>query len=82
MIRVCDLSIGLKGNSKRISGNSLSLLVPQKKDLDAALQMLLTRVKLHLPRRLHACQCKTVNYHPCNMVPIIDSHCYVLCCEL
>jgi len=54
MIRVCDLSIRLKGNSKRISGNSLSLLVPQKKDLSAALQTLLTGVKLYLPRRLHA----------------------------
>ena len=39
-----DLPIRLKGNSKCISGNLLSPLVAQNKDIGAALQMLLTKV--------------------------------------
>ena len=42
----------MKGNSKRPSGNSLSMLGAQKKHLGAALQTLLTKVKLRLRRRL------------------------------
>ena len=41
---IVDLPIRLKGNSKCTSGNSLSLLWAQKKNIGAALQMLLTRV--------------------------------------
>ena len=47
-----DLPIRLKGNSKRISGYSLSPLGAQYKDFGAALQTLLTGVKLRLLRRL------------------------------
>ena len=46
---IVDLPIRLKGNSKRTSGNSLSLLGSQKTDLDATSQTLLTEVKLRLP---------------------------------
>ena len=46
---IVDLPIRMKGNSKRISGNSSSPLAAQNKDLGAAaLQKLLTRVKLRL----------------------------------
>ena len=47
---IVDLPIGLKGNSKRTSGNSLSLLGSQKTDLGPTSQTLLTEVKLRLPR--------------------------------
>ena len=48
-----DLLIRLKGNSKRISGNSWSPSAAQNKDLGAAaLQKLVTGVKLRLLRRL------------------------------
>ena len=47
-----DLLIRLKGSSKRTSGNSLSLLGAQNKNLGVALQMLLTWVRLRLRRRL------------------------------
>ena len=46
-----DLPIRLKGNSKRISGFWLSVLGAQNKDIGAALQTLLTGVKLRLRRR-------------------------------
>ena len=46
---IVDLPIRLKGNSKRTSGNSLSLLGSQKTDLEATSQTLLTEVKLRLP---------------------------------
>ena len=46
---IVDLPIRLKGDSKRTSGNSLSLLGSQKTDLDATSQTLLTEVKLRLP---------------------------------
>ena len=46
---IVDLPIRLKGNSKRTSGNSLSLLGSQKTDLDPTSQTLLTEVKLRLP---------------------------------
>ena len=49
---IIDLPIRLKGNSKRISGNSLSLLGAQNKDLGATSQTLLNGVKLRLLRRL------------------------------
>ena len=46
---IVDLPIRMKGNSKRISGNSSSPLAAQNKDLGAAaLQKLLTGVKLRL----------------------------------
>ena len=41
---IVHLLIRLKGNSKCTSGNSLSPLWAQKKNIGAALQMLLTRV--------------------------------------
>ena len=43
-----DLPIRLKGNAKRTSVNLLSLLGAENKDLSAASQTLLTRVKLCL----------------------------------
>ena len=49
---IIDLPIRLKGNSKRISGNSLSPLGAQNKDLGATSQTLLNGVKLRLLRRL------------------------------
>ena len=39
-----DLPITMKGNSKPTSGNLLSPLVAQTKDIGSALQMLLTEV--------------------------------------
>ena len=47
-----DLPIWLKGNSKRICGNSSSPFGPQNKDIGAASQTLLTGVRFHLRRRL------------------------------
>ena len=46
------LLIRLKGSSKRTSGNSLSPLEAQNKNLCVALQTLLTWVRLRLRRRL------------------------------
>ena len=46
------LPIRLKGNSKRISGNSLSPLGAQNKDISTASQTLLTNVRLCLRGRL------------------------------
>ena len=48
-----DLPIKLKGNSKCTSCNSLSPLRTQGKDFSAALQVLLTVVRLYLHCRLH-----------------------------
>ena len=45
---IVDLPIRVKGNSKHSSGNSLSLLRAQNKDLGISLQTILTRVKLRL----------------------------------
>ena len=45
---IVDLPIRMKGNSKRISGNSLSPLRAQNKDLGVASRTLLTEVKLRL----------------------------------
>ena len=42
----------MKGNSKRISSNSLSPFGAQNKEIGAALQTLLTEVKLRLLSRL------------------------------
>ena len=47
-----DLPIRLKANMKCISGNLLSPWWTQNKDIGAASQMLLTKVKLRLPCRL------------------------------
>ena len=47
-IAFVDLPIKVKGNSKRSSGNSLSPLGAQNKDISATSQMLLTKVKLWL----------------------------------
>ena len=49
---IVKLPIGLKGNSKCISGNSLSLLEVQNKDVSTASQTSLTGVRLHLRCRL------------------------------
>ena len=49
---IVDLPIRLKGNLKRISGNLLSSLGAQTKDLSTASQTLLTGVKLPLQRSL------------------------------
>ena len=45
---IVDLSIRMKGDLKRTTGNSLSPLVTQNKDIGAASQTLLTEVKLRL----------------------------------
>ena len=47
-----DLPIRLKGNSKRISSNSLTPLGAQNKDISTASQSLLTSVRLRLLLRL------------------------------
>ena len=47
-----DLPMKLKENSKRSSGNSLSSLGTQNKDIGTALQTLLIETKLRLQRRL------------------------------
>ena len=47
-----DLPIRIKGNSKRISGNSLNPLEAQNKELGVASQTLLTEAELSLRRRL------------------------------
>ena len=49
---IVDFPIKLKGNSTRTSGNLLSLLGAQNKDVAAASQTLLTEVRLRLLRRL------------------------------
>ena len=49
---IVDLPLRLKGNLKRTSGNLLSLLGAQNKDISAASRMLLTGVRLHLQCRL------------------------------
>ena len=49
---IVDLAMRLKRNSKRTSGNSLSPLGTQNKDIGAVSQTLLTKVKLRLRRRL------------------------------
>ena len=51
------LTIRMKGNLKRTSRNTLSLLWVQNKDLSAASQPLLTKVKLH---QQHARLAKTL----------------------
>ena len=48
IITIVDLPIKVKGNSKHSSGNSLSPLGAQNKDISATSQMLLTKVKLPL----------------------------------
>ena len=45
---IVDLPIRVKENSKHSSGNSLSLLRAQNKDLGISSQTILTRVKLRL----------------------------------
>jgi len=49
---IVDLSIRLKGNLKSISGNSLHLLWAQNKDITAASQKILIRVRFRLWCRL------------------------------
>ena len=49
---IVDLPIGMKENSKCTSSNSLSPAGAQNKDISAALQTLLTELKLCLRRRL------------------------------
>ena len=49
---IVDLPIRSKENSKRISGNSLSLLKAMNKGVAAASQTLLTRARLRLRHRL------------------------------
>jgi len=53
-----DLPIKVKGNSKCSSSNLFSPLGAQNKDIGAALQTLLTEVKLRLRRRLFVVCCK------------------------
>ena len=53
-----DLPIKVKGNSKCSSSNSFSPLGRQNKDIGAALQTLLTEVKLRLRRMLLVWWCK------------------------
>ena len=47
------MTISVKENAKRISGNSFSPLGAQNKDIGAASRTLLTEVKLRLRLRLH-----------------------------
>ena len=49
---IVDLPIKMKGNSNFTSGNSLSSLGAQNKDISAALRTLLADVKLRLRHRL------------------------------
>ena len=56
-----NLSIRLKGNSKRTPGNSLNPLGAQNKDIGSGSQTLLTEVKLRLRRRLPYSVCQTEN---------------------
>ena len=49
---IVDLPIKMKGNSKRFSCDSLSLLGVQNTDLVAASQTLITKVESHLRPRL------------------------------
>ena len=52
---IVNLPIRWEGNSKRISGNLLNLLLAQTKDIGAASQTLLTAVKLgHFHGLAHA----------------------------
>ena len=55
---IVDLPIRMKGNSKRLAGNSLSPLGGQNKYFGTASQTLLTGVKLRLRRRLLSSQVK------------------------
>ena len=49
---IVNLPVRMKGNSKRTSGNSLSRLGSQTKDIGAPSQTLLTEFKLRLGCRL------------------------------
>ena len=55
---IVNLRIEMKGNSECNSGSLLSLLGDQNKHISTASQMLLTKVKLRLRRRLllHSCR--------------------------
>ena len=61
----------MKGNSKCTSGNLLSPLVAQNKDIGSALQMLQTEVKLHRSATKAICYtaCNLTNYTPLIMPP-------------
>ena len=66
-----DLPITMKANSKCTSGNLLSPLVAQNKDIGSAWQMLLTEVKLHRSATKATCYtaCILTNYAPLIMPP-------------
>ena len=49
---IIDLLMRIKGNSKHTPGDSFSQFGAENKDLGAALQTLLTEVRLCLQRRL------------------------------
>ena len=49
---IVNLPISMKGNLKRTSGNLLSPLGVQNKDLSNASQTILPEVKLRMPQRL------------------------------
>ena len=51
-VAIVDFPVSLKGNSKFTSDNSSNSLAAQSEDLGAALQTLLTGVKLRLGHRL------------------------------
>ena len=65
------LPITMKANSKCTSRNLLSPLVAQNKDIGSALQMLLTKVKLHRSATKATCYtaCILTNYAPLIMPP-------------
>ena len=68
---IVDLPIKMEGNSKRTSGNLLSPLVAQNKDIGSSSQMLLTKVKLHQSATKATCYtaCILTNYAPLIMPP-------------
>jgi len=58
------MAIRLKGNSTRISGNLVSPLEAQNKDIGVASQTLLTVFRLRLQRRLKAISGRRMTFLP------------------
>ena len=58
------MAIRLEGNSSRISGNPVSPLEAQKKDIGVASQTLLTVFRLRLQRRLKAISGRLMTFLP------------------
>ena len=58
------MAIRAKGNSTRISGNPVSPLEDQNKDIGVASQTLLTVFRLRLQRKLKAISCRRMTFLP------------------